>query len=83
MKTVYLIEGPYMGKGGRKYVIAEIDGKRRKINHAKYVLYKAGVDIKNHEEVHHKNGNKDDDRVENLKPMRQYVHKKEDKRIKK
>jgi hypothetical protein len=83
MKEVYLIEGPYVGKGNRKYVIAMVDGKRRKINHAKYVLLKAGVDVKNHEQVHHKNGDHNDDRPENLKAMRQYVHRKEDKRIKK
>jgi hypothetical protein len=83
MKTVYLIEGPYPGKGNRKYVIAEVDGKRRKINFAKYVLLKAGVDVKDYEQVHHENGNKDDDRKENLKNMREYKHKEADRRIKK
>lgn len=80
---VYLIEGPYVGKGNRKYVICEVNGRRRKINYAKYVLLKEGVDVKDYEEVHHINRNKNDDRPTNLEPLRHLEHKEHHKRRKK
>jgi hypothetical protein len=79
--SVYLIRGPFMGKGNREYVICEVDGKRRKINYAKFVLLKSGVEVKSYEQVHHEDGNKHNDDPKNLKPLREYKHKEEDKRI--
>jgi hypothetical protein len=79
--NVYLLRGPFPGKGNRKYVICEVDGKRRKINYSKYVLLKEGVEVKSYQQVHHKDGNKDNDNPKNLKPLREYVHKMEDKSI--
>ena len=81
--NVYLIEGPYVGKGNRKYVICEVNGRRRKINYAKFALLKEGVDVKDYQEVHHKNLNKHDDRPSNLEPLRHFEHKIKDKRSKK
>ena len=82
-KEVYLIRGPFPGKGNRPYVICEVDGKRRKINYSKYVLLKSGIDVKSYEEVHHKDGNKRNDHPKNLEPLRGYLHKEEDKKIRK
>lgn len=78
---IYLIRGPFPGKGGRKYVIAEHDGKRKKMNYAKFVLLKDGVDVGRFEEVHHKNGNHEDDSRENLEKLKEYKHRQADRRI--
>jgi hypothetical protein len=51
------------------------------INYSKFVLLKAGVDVKSYEQVHHTDGNKKNDDVKNLKPLREYKHKEEDKKI--
>lgn len=81
--NVYLLEGPYVGKGNRKYVICKVNGKRKKINYARYLLLKEGKDVKKYEQVHHKNHNKNDDRVENLESLRSFEHKQRHKRRKK
>jgi len=78
---VYLIRGPFPGKGNRDYCICEVNGRRRKINYAKYVLLKSGVEVKSYEQVHHEDGNKHNDNPKNLKPLREYKHKEEDKKI--
>jgi len=72
---VYLLKGPFMGKGNRKYVICEVNGKRKKINYSKYVLLKEDVDVKPYQQVHHIDGNRFNDDPKNLIPMREYVHK--------
>jgi len=81
--SVFLVRGPFMGKGNREYVICEVDGKRKKINYARYLLLKAGVEVKSYQQVHHKDGNKYNNDVKNLEPMRGYVHDKKHERKKK
>lgn len=71
---VFLLRGPFMGKGNREYVICEVDGKRRKINYAKYVLMKSGVEVKKYQQVHHKDENKQNNDPKNLEALRGYVH---------
>ena len=73
--SVFLIRGPIMGKGNREYVICEIDGKRRRINYAKYLVLKAGIEVGKHEEVHHIDGNKSNNELSNLDPLKEYKHK--------
>jgi hypothetical protein len=80
---VYLIRGPFMGKGNREYVICEVDGKRKKINYARYLLMKSGIEVKSYQQVHHKDGNKNNNDVRNLEPMRGYVHDKKHTRERK
>jgi hypothetical protein len=77
---IFLLEGPYEGRRKRKYVICEINGKRKKINYARYLLFKSGKDIKKYEQVHHKDGNRDNDTEENLEALREYIHKQEDEK---
>jgi len=77
--SVFLIRGPFVGKGNRRYCIAEVDGKRRKINYAKYLVLKAGIPVGKHEEVHHVDENKLNDVLENLKPLKEYKHNREHK----
>jgi hypothetical protein len=81
--AVYLLKGPFMGKGNRKYVICEVDGERKKINYSRYVLLKSGIDVKKYEQVHHNDENKHNDSLKNLKPMREYIHKMQHKGSKK
>jgi len=80
--AVYLIRGPFPGKGNREYCICEVNGKRRKINYAKYLLLKAGKDVKDYQQVHHLDGNKNNNTLKNLKPVREYEHKELDKKVK-
>ena len=78
---VFLLRGPFMGKGNREYVICEVDGKRKKINYARYLLMKSGVEVKSYQQVHHKDGNKQHNDVKNLEALRGYVHKTKDKKL--
>jgi hypothetical protein len=79
--AVYLIRGPFPGKGNREWCICEVNGKRKKINYSRYLVFKSGIEVKSYEQVHHKDGNKKNDSLKNLKPLREYEHKKEDKKI--
>ena len=73
---VYLISGPHTRKGQRKYVIAEVNGKRRRINYAKYLVLKDGVEVGKFEQIHHLDGNSKHDVRENLKVEKEYKHNK-------
>ena len=78
--SIYLIRGPIMGKGNREYVICEVNGKRRKINYAKYLVLKSGIPVSKHEEVHHKDKNKHNNDIRNLCVLKEYKHKQEHKK---
>lgn len=80
---VLLLRGPIMDKGNREYVICEVDGKRRRINYAKYLVLKAGIPVKKHDEVHHKDEDKHNNSLDNLKVMKEYKHKREHSKGKK
>lgn len=75
MKKVYLIRGPFPGKDDRAFCICEVNGKRRKINYAKYLLLKEGVEVGKYEQVHHIDENKCNDAVENLVKIKPFKHK--------
>lgn len=62
------IYGPYFNKGtGRMYIRLKKDGHRIMMNYARYLIEQhLGRELEKDELVHHINGNKLDDRIENL-----------------
>jgi len=72
---IYIIKGPFEDKDGRRFVIVRDNGRRRKINYAKYLLLKEGVKIKKNEDVHHIDEDKTNDALENLEVKKEYLHK--------
>jgi|WetSurMetagenome_2_1015567.scaffolds.fasta_scaffold130567_2 hypothetical protein len=78
--SAYLIRGPFPGKGGREWCICEVDGKRRKVNYAKFVMLQAGIDVKKYQQVHHIDENKHNNQLSNLENMRGFVHDNKHKR---
>jgi hypothetical protein len=72
---LYLIRGPFK-KDGRDYVVVNDNGKRRIMSFARYLLQKeTGEKLPPSIEVHHIDGNKENNELQNLEKKKYYKHK--------
>ena len=73
---VWKVYGPYKRKDGRKHVIVYDGSRRLTISYPRFIvecLLERELDV--NEEVHHKNNNKCDDRIENLEIKNSTLHR--------
>lgn len=68
MYESFNVLGPYAQPSGRRFVILiDVNGKRKNMNYARFLLSKhLNRELLKTEHVHHINGNYIDDRIENL-----------------
>lgn len=71
------IYGPYQRKDLRKHIIAYDGSRRITISNPKYMMEcHLSRELKNDEEVHHKNNLEFDDRIENFEIINSTLHRK-------